>query len=145
MIGDGAIVAEHDVAVEAAEEPAVVGDGDDRSLELGEALLERFGRDEIEVVGRLVEQQQGCAAQFEQQDLEAGLLAARQRVERLLRATVQLVATEHSHRRPEYDVVVVEDVDRRATGPLGVLVRLMEQAGVHSRSQAAHAVVRDGG
>ena len=58
VVGHGAVVVEHDEAVEAAQEPAVVGDGDDGALELGEAGLQRLRRDEVEVVGRLVEQQQ---------------------------------------------------------------------------------------
>ena len=45
-------------------------------LELGEAGLQRLGRHEVEVVGRLVEQQHRRPGQLEQQDLEAGLLAA---------------------------------------------------------------------
>ena len=48
-----------------------------------ERLFERLGRREVEVVGRLVEQQQVRTGQLEQQDLQPGLLTARQRLERL--------------------------------------------------------------
>ena len=58
MIGDGAVVAEDHEAVEAAQEPAVVGDGDHRAVELGQAGFERLGGHEVEVVGRLVEQEE---------------------------------------------------------------------------------------
>ena len=61
--------------------------------------LERLGRHEVEVVGRLVEQEQRGAGQLEQQDLEPGLLAARQRLEPLLGAALELVAAEHAHGR----------------------------------------------
>ena len=56
-----------------------MGDGENRALEGGQTLLERLGTGEVEVVRRLVEQQHRRAAQFEEQDLETGLLAARQR------------------------------------------------------------------
>ena len=72
-----------------------------------ERLLERLGRGQVEVVGRLVEQQQGGAGQLEQQDLEAGLLAARQRLERLARrAPCELVAAQRRHGRPAVEVAL---------------------------------------
>ena len=86
VLADRAVAAEREEAVEAAEEPAVVGDRDDGAEERVERLLERLGRREVEVVGRLVEQQQVRARQLEQQDLEPRLLAAGQRLERLGRA-----------------------------------------------------------
>ena len=58
---DPAVGAEDEEAVEAAGEPAVVGDREDGALEGVEAVLERLGRLQVEVVGRLVEQQQGGA------------------------------------------------------------------------------------
>ena len=42
MVGHRAVVVEDHEAVEAAQEPAVVGDGDDGALELGEAGLQGF-------------------------------------------------------------------------------------------------------
>jgi hypothetical protein len=50
--------------------------GEHGSLERRQALLKRLGGHQIEVVGRLVEQQKRRAGQFEQQDLETCLLAA---------------------------------------------------------------------
>ena len=80
-----------------------MGDRDDGADERVERLLERLGRREVEVVGRLVEQQQVAAGQLEQQDLQAGLLAARQRLERLLGAAVEPVAPQRRHRLAPLD------------------------------------------
>ncbi len=129
MIADGAVVPEDDEPVEAAEEPPIVGHRDHRAVELGETVLERLGRHEVEVVGRLVEQEQRRAADLEQQDLEPGLLPTAQRLERLVCAAVDLVPAEHAHRRAEHDVVVVQDLDERPTDPLRMLVGLVEQSG----------------
>ena len=111
--------------------------------ELGQAGLQRLGRHEVEVVGRLVEQQQGGAGPLQQEDLEARLLAARQRVERLLGAALQLVAPQHAHRRAAHDVVVVEDVEQRRARPLRVLVGLVEQAGHDAGAEPPRARVLD--
>ena len=54
---DPAVGAEHEIAVEAAGEPAVVSDGDDGAVKPLEPLLERLGRLQVEVVGGLVEEQ----------------------------------------------------------------------------------------
>ena len=70
----------------------------DRAVEGRQALLQRLGRDEVEVVGRLVEQQQRRAGQLEQQDLQPRLLAAGQRLERLLGGVRQLVAVQRPRR-----------------------------------------------
>ncbi len=43
VVGHPAVVAEHDEAVEAAEEPTIVGDGDDGAVEVREAVLQRLG------------------------------------------------------------------------------------------------------
>ena len=69
-------------------------DREDRALEARERVLERLCRDEVEVVGRLIQQEQRRARELEQQDLEAGLLAARQRLERLLRLAYEPVSVE---------------------------------------------------
>ena len=100
-------------------------------------------RHEVEVVGRLVEQQQRGARPFEQEDLEARLLPARQRVEGLLGAPLQLVAAQHPHRRSAHDVVVVEDVEERAPGPLRVLVGLVEEPGHDAGAEPPRALVSD--
>jgi hypothetical protein len=84
VVGDGAVVTEHHEPVEAAQEPAVVGDGDDRALELGRgrppAPRPRRGRG-CRSARRAAA---ACARQLQQQDLEPCLLAARQRLERLV-------------------------------------------------------------
>ena len=76
-LGHRAVGVEDQVAVEAAEEPAVVGDGQDGAGELGQGGFERLGRLEVEVVGGLVEQQQVDPEELEVEHLEAGPLAAR--------------------------------------------------------------------
>jgi hypothetical protein len=48
-----------------------VGDGDDGSVEGVEAILQGLGGVEVQVVGRLVEQQQRRSGQLEQEDLES--------------------------------------------------------------------------
>lgn len=76
-----AVGAEDQVAVEGAGKPAVVGDSEDGALVGLEAGLEGVGGFEVEVVSRLVEQERGRALQFQQQDLEPGLLSAGQLAE----------------------------------------------------------------
>ena len=119
VVADRAVVAEHQEPVEPALEPAVVGDRQDRALEPGQPLLQRLGRDQIEVVGRLVEQQHRGAEQFEQHDLEAGLLPARQRLERLLGARVELVAAETGHGRSPHHVTPLECFEEAAKEGMG--------------------------
>src|SRR5262245_27033552 len=58
---DRAIVVEQEEAIEPAHEPAIVGDGEDGSVELAQSGLQRLGGLEVEVVSRLVEQEQ-CRA-----------------------------------------------------------------------------------
>ena len=60
-----------------------MGDREHRALVGLQALLQRLGAGQVEVVGRLVEQQQRGTGQLEQQDLQPGLLAAGQGAERL--------------------------------------------------------------
>jgi hypothetical protein len=58
-----------------------VGDGDHGALEPVEGDLERLGGVDVEVVGRLVEQQEIVPVELEAEDLQPGPLAARQRLE----------------------------------------------------------------
>ena len=60
------------------DEPAVVRDEDDRPFELEERLLQPFARVEVEVVRRLVEQEQIRAAEDDAGEGEAPLLASRE-------------------------------------------------------------------
>src|SRR5664280_287106 len=80
-----AVGAEHEEAVETAGEPPVVGDRDHGALEGRQGGLQRFGRMQVEAVGRLVEQQQRRAGQLEQKDLQPRLLSSGEGVERLFR------------------------------------------------------------
>ena len=57
------------------------------------ASSECFGADHIEVVSGLVEEEQCRSGQLQQQDLEAGLLPARQGTERLVRLLLQAIPT----------------------------------------------------
>ena len=115
---DRAVRAVDQEPVEAAGEPAVVGHREHRALEGLEPLLQRLGRLHVEVVGRLVEQQQRRAGQLEQQDLEARLLAAGQRLEALLGGVRQLVAVQRPRRRLARHPVAVL-VARGAGSPAG--------------------------
>src|SRR5688500_17730840 len=98
-LGHLAIAREPHEPVEGAREPAVVCDRDHRALERGQPVLERLGGRQVEVVGRLVEQQQRRAGQLQQQDEEPRLLAAGQRAELLVALRRQLVPVERAHRR----------------------------------------------
>src|SRR3546814_3977831 len=56
VLAHAGVAVEHQEAVEAPQEPAVVADDHDGPDVRLKRLLERFGRREVEVVGRLVEQ-----------------------------------------------------------------------------------------
>ncbi len=61
------------------QEVAVVGDGDDRARVLGEEALQPLDRLGVEVVGRLVEQQQVGVLEQQPAQRHASLLAAGER------------------------------------------------------------------
>ena len=61
-------------------------DRDDGALEAVQRVLERLAGVDVEVVGRLVEQQQVVALELEAEDLQARLLAAGQRLVGVRRA-----------------------------------------------------------
>ena len=71
-----------DLAADRADEGAVVRDQHERPRVLGEEGLEPLDRGEVEVVGRLVEQQQIGLAHEHLGQLQPAALAARQRVDR---------------------------------------------------------------
>ena len=103
-----------------------------------ETLLQRLRRLHVEVVGRLVEQQQGGAGQLQQQDLEPRLLAAGERLEALVGGVRELVAVQRPRRRfARHPVAVVvaamEDLQQRAPDQLGMFV------GLHEPARAARA------
>ena len=65
----------------AVQEIAVVRDGDDRALERGKVFLQPLDGVEVEVVGRLVEQQNVRVLQNQAAEVHARLFAAGERVE----------------------------------------------------------------
>ena len=73
-----------DVRRDAVEEPAVVGDDDGAAGEVEQRVLERAQRVDVEVVGRLVEQQDVAAAAQQLREVDAVALAARELADRLL-------------------------------------------------------------
>ena len=80
LVGDALAAVElEDPAGDVVEEVAVVGDRDDRALVLGEVLLQPGDRLGVEVVGRLVEQQQVGRAEQQPAERDAAALAAGER------------------------------------------------------------------
>ncbi len=76
LVGDALAAVElEDPAGDVVEEVAVVGDGDDRALVLGQVLLEPRHRLGVEVVGGLVEQQQVGRAQEQAAERDPPALA----------------------------------------------------------------------
>ena len=64
VCGDRLIVDVDNVRCDIVEKPVVVGDDDDRSLELPQKLLEPADREDVEVVRRLIEEEGiGCAGE----------------------------------------------------------------------------------
>src|SRR4029453_19149750 len=63
------VCAEDQKPAETAREPPVVGHSHDRALEGIQAQLQRLGGLQVEIVGRLVKEQQGAAAQPAPQNL----------------------------------------------------------------------------
>ena len=75
-----ALEREH-VGRDAVEEPAIVGDDHRAAGEREQRLLERAQRVDVEVVGRLVEQQHVAAAAQQLRQVHAVALAARERAD----------------------------------------------------------------
>ena len=73
-----------DVRRDAVEEPAIVADHDDAAGELDDRVLERAQRVDVEVVGRLVEQQHVAAALQQLGEVDAVPLAAGEIADALL-------------------------------------------------------------
>ena len=76
-------------------------------------------------------------ASSEQEDLQARLLAARQRLEGLLRAAVDPVAAEGGHRLAPLHPALQQDVEHVDPAQLGRVVRLREVAG-HATGARRH-------
>ena len=120
-----------------------MGDREHRALVGLQALLQRLGARQVEVVGRLVEQQQRGTGQLEQQDLQPGLLAAGQGAERLPGARLQLVPGERGHRLVDQQRVLGhQDLDRGPSGQVRPGVGLREKARQHPGAQPPLPLVR---
>src|SRR5947208_3001704 len=125
-------------------EPAVVRDREHRALVGLQPLLQRLGAGQVQVVRRLVEQQQRRAGQLEQQDLQPGLLAAGQGAERLAGTAAQLVTGQRGHRLVDQQRVLGhQDLDRGPPGQVRPGVGLREQPGHHPRAEPGLSLVRD--
>jgi len=114
-----------------------VRDRDDRAVERFEPLLERVSRVQVEVVGRLVEQQHRRAAQLEQEDLEPSLLPAGQRVEGLLGRPSELIAVQSpggflARFSSSMLVAAVKNLQQGSSQQRGVLMGLGEPARSHA-------------
>src|SRR5699024_9895563 len=73
---DASIGSEEEVSVEVACEPTIMSDGEDGSRKRPQGSLEGLGRDEVEVVCRLVHEMRRRPAELQQQNLESRLLTA---------------------------------------------------------------------
>ena len=142
-LADVAVRCEDQEPLERPGEPAVVGDREHRALVGLQALLQGLGARQVEVVRRLVEQQQRGAGQLEQQDLQPGLLAAGQGAERLPGARLQLVPGERGHRLVDQQRVLGhQDLDRGPPGQVRPGVGLREEARHHPGAQPPVPLVR---
>ena len=77
-----------------------MGDQHDRARELEQALLEHLERRDVEIVGRLVEDEQVGGLEHEPRDEDARLLAAREAADR----HGELLGAEEEAPRPAGDV-----------------------------------------
>jgi 2-polyprenyl-6-methoxyphenol hydroxylase-like FAD-dependent oxidoreductase len=142
-LADVAVGREDQETVEGPGEPAVVGDREHGALVELQALLQRLGARQVEVVGRLVEQQQRRAGEFQQQDLEPGLLAAGQGAERLPGTGLQLVPGQRGHRLVDQQRVLGhQDLGRGPPGQVGPGMGLGEEAGHHPGPEPRLPLVR---
>jgi hypothetical protein len=120
-----------------------VRDREDRALVGLQALLQRLGAGQVEVIGRLVEQQQRRAGQLEQQDLQSGLLAAGQGAERLPGTAAQLITRQRGHRPVDQQRVLGhQDLDRGPPAQVRPGVGLREHARDHPGAQPGPTFVR---
>ena len=94
-------------------------DGDDRAGEPVEGCLQRLAGVRVKVVCRFVEQQQVGALQFQDQDFQAGLLAAGEHLELSPGGVGQAVARERGHRRLQFAAALRDDLQHAAPGEVG--------------------------
>ncbi len=147
-LDDPAVGREDEEPVQPSREPPVVRHGEHRALERLERVLQRLRRVQVEVVGRLVEEEQGRPGQLEEEDLESRLLATGQGVEGLLGRPGQAVAVQRAggevtrHPGPVL-VAAVEDLEQGPPVQRRMVVGLREPAGSHPRAEHDTARVLD--
>ena len=147
-----AVAAEQHEPVERPGEPPVVGDRDHRPVERRSAPpRSASARGQVEVVGRLVEQQQRRPGQLQQQHQEPGLLPAGEGAEALVAlrrpartgdsaaiASCRCSPARCSSPRQRISTSVLSD-------QLGPVVGLREVPGPHPGAEPGRPVVRDRG
>ena len=120
-----AVLADDRAAADRLEQGAVVGDEDDRALEGEKRVLERLAALDVEVVGRLVEDQHVGARGDEDRQREPPLLAAGDVAQRLLRvgAGEEEAAEQVAGLLPAEPGLALRGVEHRplAGGGVGVL------------------------
>ena len=107
VVGDRAQAEVGDPRDDRVEEEPVVRDEDDRVRVLGQVAFEPVARVEIEVVGRLVEQQQAGLLQQQLRQRDAHLPAAGERLGRPLRVRLREAEAAQHRRDLQVDGVAV--------------------------------------
>src|SRR5699024_11148567 len=111
--------------------------------------LEGLGRDEVEVVCRLVQEKHRRPAELQQQNLESRLLTAWEGGEVLLAGLRPLIARQRLRRvlagqAGAVFVTAVQDLQQRATGQIGSTAVLDEPTRPHARAEPRCARMRYG-
>ncbi len=125
-----------------------MGHRDDGPLIGRDALFEGLCAVQIKVVSGLVKKQEGRAREFEEQNLESGLLPPGEDVKGALRGHRELVAVQGTRcLLPAHPIAMIvtapEDLQQGSTGKVGAYVGLGKPARTHSGSQPGSAGVRD--
>src|SRR5438309_2461458 len=136
--GHPAIALEDQKTIERLEKPAVVRGRDDGALIVRESELERVGRGDVQVVGRLIQGEHGGSVDLEEQDLQSRLLAAGQFFEGHLKGLIELVTPQRPQRFGPVESPPLQDVERPAARKAGRVVDLREVANLYPGAQ--HAV-----
>ena len=106
-------------------------------------LLQRLRARQIQVVRRLIEEQQGRAGEFQKKDLESGLLATGERLEGLVAGVRKFVAVKlaggllSSHPVPVI-ITAVQNLQKRSSHEFWVVVGLGEPSGANASSEPNH-------
>ena len=126
------------------EEPAVVGDEDDRRIERLEQLLQPLERLDVEVVRRLVEQQQVGLRRESAGERGTGQLAPRERRERPVEVGIGEAEPAHERRGPVAPVVAARVLELRLGRGVAAHRRGVVRAGRHRLLEPAQLRL-DGG